>query len=105
MAIRKKKTAEPAPKAAVVSKPKPKRGASKFVIDFDAFNATADWPLYTVSTYVRAKQLTEDVDVDGKPGSEGQYVVVTRDRKVSIVDADKFEAEYETVKGPHKQAF
>lgn len=91
-------------KKAPEKKPAPK--GSPFEIDFDALTNTAEWELYTPSSYVRAKQVTEKVVVNGKlQAKPGDYVVVDEDYKVSVVEADKFETDYEQVKGPHKRAF
>lgn len=99
-------TTKKAPTAAAA---KPKKAApkgSKFDIDFESFTNNAEWELYTVSTYVRAKQVPEKAVVNGKlQANAGDYVVVSEDHKVSVVPAEKFEAEYEQVKGPHKRAF
>lgn len=99
-----KKPAAAAKPAAAKAPAKPKK-KDTFVIDYDSFTATNDWPLYTVSTYVRAKQLESNEVVEGSSAKAGQYVVVGEDHKVQIVDAAKFESEYEIVKGPHKREF
>lgn len=100
MATTKKPVVEKEKKAA------PKPSKVSFEVDFDALTATNDWPLYTPSTYVRAKQLdSNEIVTGGIKGKAGQYVVVTEEHEVSVVDADKFERAYECVKGPHKREF
>lgn len=108
--------AKAAPKKAPTRRRKPKTSVntvesapkeSRFEIDFTAFTNTAEWPLYHLNEYVRAKQVTEDSYVPDarKHAVVGDYVVVGEDHQVKVLGKEDFESRYVVIKGPHKRDF